>query len=107
MIRHSFGIIVVVAFIVLCTVLPFLPGRYDGLAVPLSVMAQAGGITGLVLAPCGLLLLIAERSSRLAQWRPALSFIASIASSLVWAAVILAAIINDSPHQHWKYFWFD
>ncbi len=95
MILHALGIVVAVAFLILCTLLPFLPGRYDGLAIPLSVMAQAAGIVGLVLIPCGVLLIAANRSPKLAQWRPALSFIALLLSSLVWLAVLLAAIINS------------
>lgn len=39
--------------IVFCTFYPFLPGRYDGLAVTLSLMAQLLGVTGVLLVPFG------------------------------------------------------
>jgi len=35
--------------------LPFIPGRYDGLAVTLSFMTQLSSLTGLLLVPLGLL----------------------------------------------------
>ena len=41
------------AFIILCTLLPFLPGPYDSLAVSLSMMAQIFGKVGLLLVPIG------------------------------------------------------
>jgi len=43
------------------TVYPFLPGRYDRLAVPLSTMVQVFGVVGLALVPVGLLWLIVPR----------------------------------------------
>src|SRR5690349_3445763 len=41
---HLLGIVVTIAFILLCTLLPFLPGSYDNLAVALSEMAHSFGI---------------------------------------------------------------
>lgn len=49
---------------VLCTFYPFLPGEYDRLAVPLSVMAQAFGMVGLLLVPVGILWLAYELRKR-------------------------------------------
>jgi hypothetical protein len=51
------------AFILLCTLLPFLPGRYDGVAIPLSVMALMLGRTGLLLVPIGALWLVNESTT--------------------------------------------
>ncbi|HSA54868.1 MAG TPA: hypothetical protein VLE53_04150 [Gemmatimonadaceae bacterium] len=48
---HLLRMISATALIVLCTMLPFLPGRYDGLAVALSGMAQVFGFVGLLLVP--------------------------------------------------------
>ena len=62
MIKHILGIVAAVAFVVLCTLLPFLPGSYDGLAVPLSEMAHMFGTVGLMLVPIGLLWIAADRS---------------------------------------------
>lgn len=63
------GILAATASLILCTVLPFLPGGYDRLAVPLSAMAQMVGAAGLVIVPFGALWLAAERLPRLASWR--------------------------------------
>ena len=52
------GLTVIVTAVVLtmvATTLPFLPGRYDVLAVPLSGIARVCGITSLLLVPIGLL----------------------------------------------------
>ena len=95
MIRHLLGIIAAIAFIIVCTLLPFFPGRYDPLAVPLSAMAQAIGILGLVLAPFGLLWLAADRSPRLAQWRHVFSAITLIVLLLVWAGVCLVLLVHS------------
>jgi hypothetical protein len=43
---------------------PFLPGKYDGLAVPLSTMAQLFGAAGLLLVPIGVLWLVYEVRKR-------------------------------------------
>lgn len=95
MIRHLLGIIAAIALIIVCTLLPFFPGRYDPLAVPLSAMAQAIGILGLVLAPFGLLWLAADRSPRLAQWRHVFSAITLIVLLLVWAGVCLVLLVHS------------
>lgn len=81
---------------------PFLPGRYDALAVTLSFMTQIVGFAGLVLlAPLGLLWLLAEW-----RWRAALrqtppkgrgftfALVALIAASLVALGAALPAFSN-------------
>jgi len=49
------------ALLVLCIAYPFLPGRYDQLAWPLSTMAQVFGVVGLPLVPVGLVWLVVPR----------------------------------------------
>jgi hypothetical protein len=93
--RHSLSAAALAAIIVLCTLLPFFPGRHDGLAVPLSSMAQTAGAAGLVLVPVGALWIAARRSRRLAGNQYAFALAALIASSLVWAMVSLVAAIQS------------
>lgn len=57
---HLVRIAGVVMLVVLCTFYPFLPGKYDGFAVPLSAMAQMFGIVGLLLVPVGAIWLAYE-----------------------------------------------
>ena len=84
----------ITVFIILCTVLPFLPGPYDSMAVPLSMMAQLFGIVGLVLVPIGILWLAAEYS----DWRKRrfiFAITALVASSLVWCLVSVAGMLES------------
>jgi hypothetical protein len=46
--------VVVVAVVLVATALPFLPGRYDGLAVPLSGIVRVFGMGSFLLVPIGL-----------------------------------------------------
>ncbi len=56
-----FGIIVVlIAVLLIATALPFLPGRYDAVAVPLSGFARGLGLASLLLVPIGVLWLLYE-----------------------------------------------
>jgi hypothetical protein len=95
MTQHLLGIVVTIAFILLCTLLPFLPGSYDNLAVALSEMAHMFGILGLLLVPVGLIWLAAERSSRLARRRHVFPLVALVASTLVWLGLGVAAILHS------------
>ena len=92
---HVLGMVVTIAFILLCTFLPFLPGSHDNLAVALSEMAHMFGMVGLLLVPVGLLWLAAERWSRLARRRHVFPLIALIASTLLWLGLCLAAILHS------------
>lgn len=92
---HLLRMTAATAFVSLCTLLPFLPGRYDGLAVPLSSMAQLIGTLGLVLVPVGALWIAAERWQWLAGKRYAFAFLALIASALVWVVVCVAAVAQS------------
>src|SRR5688572_4459796 len=93
--KHLLGIIAAIALLVFCTLLPFLPGGYDPLAIPVSAMALVAGVLGLVLMPSGLLLIAANHSPALAQRRYALSLLALAASSLVWGGVFVAGLAHS------------
>lgn len=86
------GITLVIVF---CTFYPFLPGRYDGLAVTLSFMAQLLGVTGVLLVPIGALWWVHElrkRSRRRHNFQlQDREYIFALAS--VVAASIVAAIV--------------
>lgn len=58
--RHITGLLATSAVLVLCMVLPYLPGRYDALAVTLSTLAQLVGLAGALLVPLGALWLAYE-----------------------------------------------
>lgn len=57
-------ILVPTALVVLCTFLPFLPGRYDELAIALSQMGQLAGLVGVLLVPAGALWLVLDARRR-------------------------------------------
>ena len=84
------------AGVVLCTLLPFLPGPYDPLALPLSMMARVAGFFGVLLAPIGALWLASGYWRPLAGKQRACAVAALCASSVVWAAVSLAAFALGS-----------
>jgi hypothetical protein len=93
------GILAATASLILCTVLPFLPGGYDRLAVPLSAMAQMVGAAGLVIVPFGALWLAAERLPRLASWRFAFAGLTLIITAVVWALTSIVAAIQSGVAQ--------
>lgn len=90
--KLALGIIAAIAFLMVCTLLPFLPGSYDPLALPLSMMARMFGFTGLLLVPIGALWTAARYSPALAARQYALAIAALIAGSIVWMAGSLAAV---------------
>jgi hypothetical protein len=92
---HLLRITATTALIMLCTLLPFLPGRHDSLAVPLSLMAQVIGTLGLVLVPIGAVWSTIERLPRLSWLRVAIRLLAPMTSFLVWAVVALAAAVQS------------
>jgi hypothetical protein len=91
-VAHGAGIAAVTAAIMLATLLPFLPGGHDTLAVPLSTMSQIVGIVGLVLVPVGAFWVAAGSSKRLAGKQYGFAIVALIASSIVWLGSSLGAI---------------
>ena len=94
MLTHCLGITTATAGIILGTLLPFLPGRYDSLAVPLSVMSQIFGAVGLLLVPLGALWVASGYWSRLAGKQYGIAIAALIASSVVWGIVSLGALVS-------------
>ena len=93
-----------VMLLVFFTFYPFLPGKYDGLAVPLSAMVQAFGAVGLLLIPVGVLWLAYEVRKRARKKRnlqtTARGFYFALASvavfSVVAIAISLSAFISES-----------
>lgn len=70
----------IVALIILCIAYPFLPGEYDSLALPLSLIAQVAGIVGLLFVPVGILWFL----------KPIHAYTLSIVTTII---VLLVAII--------------
>ena len=95
LLTHSLGITTATAAIMLATLLPFLPGRYDSLAVPLSFMSQIFGKVGLLLVPVGALWLASAYWSRLAGKQYGIAIVALIVSSLVWLIVSLGGLTSS------------
>jgi hypothetical protein len=82
------------ACIILCTLLPFLPGQYDSLAVPLSAMSQILGMVGLSLVPVGTLWVAFEYWRPSARQRYGFAVAALIVSSLVCVMVSLGVRVG-------------
>lgn len=95
MLKHFLGITAATAGIILGTLLPFLPGRYDSLAVPLSGTCQIFGKVGLLLVPVGALWVASGYWSRLAGREYGIAIAALIASSVVWAIVSIGALVSS------------
>lgn len=95
-VAHFLGIITATAVVTLCTLLPFLPGGYDPLALPLSMMARVAGLFGLLLVPVGALWLAAKYLRPLAGKQHWFAVAGLIVSTVVWAAVSLAALAMGS-----------
>ena len=92
---HCLGMTAATAGILLGTLLPFLPGRYDSLAVPVSAMFQIFGTVGLLLVPVGALWVASGYWSRLAGKQYGIAIAALIASSVVWLIVSLGALMSS------------
>jgi hypothetical protein len=92
---HLLGSAGATAVVILCTVLPFLPGRHDTLAVPLSAMAEMVGTAGLITVPFGAFVLVAERSSRLGRWRAVLTVLMAVFAALAWSLVAVTAMVHS------------
>jgi hypothetical protein len=92
---HILQIGAAIAFIMMCTLLPFLPGRYDAVAMTVSLMAQVFGRIGLLLVPVGLFWLAFERPSRHPRTRFVAATVALVMTTLVWSLVSLVAMISS------------
>ena len=95
MIAHLLGITAATACIVLGMFQPFLPGRYDSLATPVSMMSQVIGILGLLLVPVGALWVASEYRSQPERRRYAFALTALIASSVVWVLSSLLMMLES------------
>lgn len=103
MILHFNRIGVITSLLVWGMFYPFLPGEYDGMAMPLSTIAQLLGTIGLLLVPIGILWLIHELR-KLAKQKQNLpstdrsyffAVASLIAASLVAVLVSLVAVISS------------
>lgn len=94
MLTHILLITAITAGIILGTLLPFLPGSHDSLAVVLSWMSRIFGVVGLLLVPVGALWVASGYWRRLAGKQYAIAIAALIASSLIWVFASLAALIT-------------
>jgi hypothetical protein len=99
---HVTRIIGISALLLLCMFIPFLPGRYDSLAVTLSFMTQVFSFGGLLLIPIGAVWLwfeIARRKQghKLAGIRYVLSVAVIIISALL---VIISTIAAYAGYNH-------
>jgi hypothetical protein len=92
---HLFKMAGITAVTVLCIFSPFLPGKYDPFAVPLSTTAQLLGAAGLLLVPIGVLWLTPEMVRRLQRNRippnPRRGYHFAVAS-LTAASVLVIAV---------------
>lgn len=95
MLTHCLRIAAATAGIILATLMPFLPGRYDSLAVPLSLMAQLFGKMGLLLVPVGAAWVASGYWRWLAGNQYGIAIAALIASSAVWAMISLSALASS------------
>lgn len=64
---HAARILAMVVLLLGCTFLPYLPGRHDPLAVPLSAAAQLLGAFGALLLPLACVWLVVERKHHAAR----------------------------------------
>ena len=94
--RHLLGIAGVIVVIVLGMLWPLLPGDYDPLAVPLSTLAQASGIVGLLLTPVGLLWWLSLYSATLASRRRGLLMMTLAVVAIVMSLVAFGALMTSA-----------
>ena len=105
MLIHVIRIVGIIILTVLCIIYPFLPGGYDSLAMPLSTMAQAFGVLGLLLIPIGIGWLVYELRSQvrrkqnlpIKERRYYFALVSVIIASVVAAALILIALATVGP----------
>jgi hypothetical protein len=93
---HVFGIVAATAVIVLCTLLPFLPGNYDSLAEGLSGMCRAFGFVGLLLVPIGALWVASGYWGGLAGKQYLIGIAALIVPSILWLFASFLAFVTGS-----------
>jgi hypothetical protein len=92
MIGHAAAMAAIIAAVMLCGLLPFLPGRYDPLAVPLSQMTVGFALTGLLVVPFAGLSYAASRTARLQGWQRGFATATLVAASFAWFVVSAVAL---------------
>jgi hypothetical protein len=105
MIKHLAWIAGITLVLCLCIIYPFLPGDYDSLALPLSMMAQVAGVFGLLLVPVGTLWLASElrRRARVKQGLevkargPVFVLIAALGLSVIALILTVVALATAGP----------
>ena len=85
------GIAAATALIMVITLLPFMPGSYDPLAEPLSVLARVFGFSGMLLVPVALLWTMSPYWRVLSSREYALAITALIAWSMISAILSMVA----------------
>jgi hypothetical protein len=102
--KHLALMAAVVAVALAATALPFLPGRYDGLAVPLSGIARGLGIASLLLMPIGAMWLLYEwwrKDDGRHRGRAAFVIATLVAGSIaVFVATAVAQYYIHEPINH-------
>ena len=93
MMIHALRIAAVIAVVILCTLLPFMPGPYDGLAAPLSLVARLFGWVALLLVPVGALWHLLGSVRRFRPGQAVFGRVTLVASSVVWASVSIGALL--------------
>ncbi|HTV02988.1 MAG TPA: hypothetical protein VMF13_20745, partial [Luteitalea sp.] len=82
------ALVVSAGLLALTTIYPFLPGRFDRLAVPLSTMVQVFGVLGMALVPVGLTWAAAPR------YAFALAVIATVVGTGIALVLALFAVLS-------------
>jgi hypothetical protein len=90
--RHLLVIAGLAAAALACTVLPFLPGRYDPVAMPLSIAVRFTAMAALVLVPGGLMWWGGRFSRPLAVKSRSLALASLAVSSVVWLLASIALL---------------
>jgi hypothetical protein len=79
------------AAVLLLTLLPFLPGSHDPLAVPVAVMSMTFGLVGLLMVPFGALAIVAHARGAGPRTQRMLERATLGCAVVVWMAVTLSA----------------
>ncbi|MBK8022519.1 MAG: hypothetical protein IPK19_14090 [Chloroflexi bacterium] len=95
---HGVLALVLLALILLLIIYPFLPGEYDRLALPLSMMAQVGSVVSLLLAPVGSLWLVYEvwkrvRHRRTGQFPPRATLFAFLSLIALFVVGLVTSVV--------------
>lgn len=93
--RTLLGITAATGVIVLLRLLPFLPGRYDSLAVHMSLAVHSLSFVGLLLVPVGMVWLASPLWKPIAGKHYLFAIVALVALWVAWLGVSLAALTSS------------